>query len=80
MRSEQGLLWGVYVDAVVNGKKVELYGGVDKRQVALIVPGDYRAMLSKNTAPGGSGALFQDYDVLLPNRSVWSCEVTGLSE
>ena len=71
---------GVYVDAILNGEKVELFGGVDKRQLLLIVPGDYRAALSKKPRAGGSEVFFQDYYVLLPDTTAWPCEITGLYE
>jgi hypothetical protein len=71
---------GVYVDAILNGKKVELFGGVDKHQSLLLVPGDYRAMVPKKSRAGGSEILFQDYYVLLPDKTAWPCEITGFSE
>jgi len=71
---------GVYVDAVLNGKKVELLGGADKSQLALVVPGDYRVMLLKKPRAGGKEVLFQRYYMLLPDKSAWACEITGFSE
>jgi hypothetical protein len=71
---------GVYVDAILNGKKVELFGGFDKHQALLIVPGDYRAMLPKNPRASSTEVLFQPYDVLLPDKTVWPCEITGFSD
>jgi hypothetical protein len=71
---------GFYVDAILNGKKVELFGGVDKHQLHLIVPGDYEAMLPKKPISGGREVLFQSYYMLLPDKSAWVCEITGLSE
>jgi len=71
---------GVYVDAILNGKKVELLGVVDKDRTFLIVPGDYRAMLSKKTRVSSSEVLFQQYYVLLPDKTAWLCEITGFSE
>jgi hypothetical protein len=71
---------GVYVDAILNGKKVDLFGVADKRQSVLLAPGDYRAMLSKKPRLGGSAVLFQNYYMLLPDKSAWRCEITGFSE
>jgi hypothetical protein len=71
---------GVYVDATLTGKKVELFGAVDKRQSLLLIPGDYRAMLPKKARAGGSQVLFQQYYVLLPDKTAWPCEITGFSE
>lgn len=71
---------GIYADAILNGKKVELFGGVKKRQSLLIVPGDYRAMLLKKPPASGSEVLFQNYYMLLPDKTAWLCEITGFSE
>jgi hypothetical protein len=71
---------GVYVDAILNGKKVELFGSVDKHQSLLIVPGDYRAMLPNRPRASSIEVLFQHYYVLLPDKAAWPCEITGFSE
>ena len=71
---------GVYVDAILNGKKVELSGLVDKRQAFLIVPGDYRAMLPTKPHGNNSDGLFQSWNVLLPDKTTWECQISGLSE
>jgi len=71
---------GLYVDAILDGKKVELSGGVNKNQMLLIVPGDYRAMLPNKPRAVGSAVLFQHYYVLLPDKTAWPCEITGFSE
>ena len=71
---------GIFVDAVLNGKKVELLGSADKSQLALLVPGDYQAMLEKKSRAGGKEVLFQRYYMLLPDKSAWACEITGFSE
>lgn len=71
---------GFYVDADVNGRKVELFGQVDKYSSPLIVPGDYQASLPKKTRDGGREVLSQMYYVLLPNKTAWLCEITGFSE
>jgi len=71
---------GLYVDASLNGKKVELFGGIDKRQSSQIVLGEYLAMLPKKPRYGGQAVVGQRYYVLLPDRSAWICGITGLSE
>ncbi len=72
---------GIYADATLNGKKVELFGTVDKKYVTLIVPGDYLARLMKEKPrDGGNAVLFQQYFVLLPDKSAWPCQITGFSE
>ena len=71
---------GLYADAVLGGKKFEIFGGVDKHRASLIVPGDYLAMLPKKPRYGGQAVLGQGYYVLLPNKTAWICGITGLSE
>jgi hypothetical protein len=71
---------GLYVETTLNGKKVELFGAVDKHQSSLIFPGDYSAMLPKRPLDGGREVLGQQYYVLLPDRSAWICTITGFSE
>ena len=71
---------GLYAEATLDGKKFEIFGGVDKHQAPLLVPGDYLAMLPKKPLDGGKPVLGQGYYVLLPDRSAWICSITGLSE
>ena len=71
---------GLYVDASLDGKKVELFGAVDKHQSLLVAPGDYFAMLPKKARDGGNAVLGQSYYVLLPDRTAWLCGITGFSE
>jgi hypothetical protein len=71
---------GLYADAMLDGKRFEIFGGVDKRQSSLIVPGDYFAMLPKKPRYGGQAVVGQGYYVLLPDKSAWICSITGLSE
>jgi hypothetical protein len=71
---------GLYADAMLDGKKFEIFGGVDKHQSSLIVPGDYLAMLPKKPRYGGQAVVGQGYYVLLPDRSAWICGITGLYE
>lgn len=71
---------GVYVDAEVNGKKVELFGEANRDQARLILVGNHRARLAKKSRVGENEALFQKYDLLLPDMTGWPCEITGLAE
>jgi hypothetical protein len=70
----------LYVDAILDGKKFEFSGIVDKRQTLLITPGDYLAMLPKKPRDGGRPVLGQTYYVLLADRSGWPCNITGFYE
>jgi hypothetical protein len=72
---------GIYADAIVDGKKVELFGEVHKENESLIVPGDYSARLAeKKPRDQGKPELFQRYSVRLPDKSEWPCQITGFSE
>ncbi|WP_263356266.1 hypothetical protein [Acidicapsa ligni] len=72
----------IYADAVINGKKVELRGDGDevpfrKYQLSL---GDFQARLLKDLNKTGGTSISQEYEVVLPNRIVWRCVVSGLFE
>ena len=71
---------GLYAEAILDGRKFEIFGGVDKHQASLILPGDYLAMLPKKPRYGGQAVVGQGYYVLLPDKSAWICSITGLSE
>lgn len=71
---------GLYADATLDGKKFEIFGGVDNRQAAEIVPGDYVAMMRKKPRYGGQAVVGQEYYVLLPDRSAWISCITGFAE
>jgi hypothetical protein len=69
-----------YADAILDGKKLEIFGAVDEHQVSLIAPGDYLASLWKKPRDGGKPVLGQTYYLLLPDKSAWPCSITGFSE
>jgi hypothetical protein len=73
---------GIYADAILNGKKIELLGGdvIDKKVGMLIIPGDYPVRLTKDIHNADSTAIRQEYDILLPDGTVWHCVTTGISE
>ena len=71
---------GVYLDAVLDGQNVELFGNLDKHQSEQIELGDYLAMLPQKPPYAGLAVVGQRYYVLLPDRSAWVCHITGLSE
>jgi len=72
----------LFADAIIDGKKIELTG-FPKRISSLsvlIIPGDYQARLTKDIHNADSTAIRQDYDVLLPDGTVWKCFTSGISE
>jgi hypothetical protein len=73
----------VYADATVDGKKVELMGDwiwyPDYYQLALF-PGDYKGRLLKDSSRKNAGPVFQEYEILMRENTVWNCSVTGVYE
>jgi hypothetical protein len=71
----------LYADAVINGKKVELRGDRDVPFQYYKLPfGDYQARLVKDPHKIADMPLFQEYEVVLADRTVFHCNVTGISE
>jgi hypothetical protein len=72
----------IYTDTVINGKKVELEGisGVSSRLYKLSL-GDYQARLLKDPHNRFVDTpLFQIWEIVLPDRTVWRGTVTGILE
>jgi hypothetical protein len=72
----------IYTDAAMNGQKIELMGNqvwLPFAPVAL-VPGDYQARLLKPGHREGANPIGEKYELLLPDRTIWRCTVTGISE
>ena len=72
----------MYADALQNGKKLELFGKpiTFRRNSLLLVPGDYPARLTKDLHNSDNSAVYQEYDLLLPDNTVWHSATTGISE
>ena len=66
-----------YVDAIVDGKKVELRGPF---QFHKFPPGDYQVRLLKESKKMEDTPFFQAYELVFPDKAVWRCTVTGISE
>jgi len=69
-------------DAILNGRKIELDGvpvNIEKHG-AMMIPGDYSARLTKDIHNADSSAIYQEYDLLLPDNTVWHCSTSGISE
>jgi hypothetical protein len=71
----------IYADTVINGNKVELEGmsGVSSKSYSLVL-GDYQARLLKDSHQVGHTPLFQMYELVLPDRTVWRGTVVGIFE
>jgi hypothetical protein len=73
----------VIADAVMNGQKIELTGVLTSfhhdHQIRML-PGDYLAHFVKNEHKTGNTPLFQGFDILMPDKTVWQSTVTGISE
>ena len=74
--------YGLYVDAVLNGKKVELWGDskIREQQFALIAPGDYTAQLINDTHNADQTVVSQNYRLLLSGGMTWQCRLSGIVE
>jgi hypothetical protein len=69
----------VYLDAVLNGKNVELMG--QYFQNLTISPGDYKVrLISKKASNTDQAAMGLKYELLFPEKYVWRCIVTGISD
>ncbi|MGO9775385.1 MAG: hypothetical protein ACLPM3_02230 [Terracidiphilus sp.] len=72
----------LYADTILNGKKIEIMGiaVVIKKALMLIRPSDYQVKLTKDNHNSDSTLFGQEYDLLLPDNTVWHCYTTGISE
>ena len=71
----------IYADGVMNGKKVGLRGsqGTPSASYKLSL-GDYQARFLKDPYKRGNSEMFQVYEVVLPDRTIWRCTITGIWE
>jgi hypothetical protein len=71
----------IYADAVLNGQKVELRGDKNASYRYYKLPlGDLQARLTKDPHKWGDTPISQEYEVALPNRTLWRCVITGILE
>jgi hypothetical protein len=73
---------GLFADVIVNGKKLELSGAttIGKHEFVLLIPGDYKARLTKNVSDQNGAVIKQEFDVLMSDGTTWHCVTTGISE
>lgn len=74
--------YGLYADADLDGKKVELWGSsnIGKYKSAILAPGNYMAQLTKDSHNADQTVLSQSYSLLLPDGTVWQCTLSGVTE
>jgi hypothetical protein len=72
----------LYADAILNGRKLEFRGSAEliKHSSVLIIPGDYQARLTKDIHNADSTVIDREFDLLLPDNTVWHCMISGVSE
>lgn len=72
----------LYADAVIDGKKVELWGQatIGKVHFAVLAPGDYQAQVKDEAHNADNTALSRNYLLLLSDGTTWHCALSGLSE
>jgi len=77
-----GCGYGLYVDAVLDGKKVELWGAtkIGKQDWSVLAPGDYTAQLTKDDHNADQTAISRNYTFLLPDGTLWPCQLSGITE
>jgi hypothetical protein len=73
---------GLYAHTVLKGKKLELSGSAEigPNHHALIAPGNYPARLTKDIQNADGSVIYQEYEILLPDGTVWKCKTSGISE
>ena len=70
-----------YVEVTANGERIELMGNWywEHYQLPLTL-GDHQARLVKDAPKASAGAFYRKYELLLPDKTVWRCTVTGIAE
>ena len=72
----------IYADAQLAGQKIELRGFQiwNPGHAILLVAADYQARLVKAPHPAGPNPIGTEYELLMPDRTIWRSTVTGFSE
>ena len=72
----------LYADAVIDGKKVELWGkaSIGKVHSAVLAPGDYQAQVTDEAHNSDSSVVSRNYILLLSDGSTWHCSLSGIAE
>ena len=80
-----GSVWcadGLYADAIIAGKKIELEGAsvIEKLNQVLLMPGDYQAQPTQDQHNADNTVIHREYDILLPDGSKWHCSTPGITD
>ena len=71
----------VTANAILSGQKIELTGDCFPGQYLVqLRPGDYQARLLKDPHKIEGTPLYQEYEIVLPDKTVWRSTVSGISE
>ena len=72
----------IYTGAVTNGTRIELMGYKEKAPLKYLESGggDLQARLPKYNVDAGLITIGQKYELVFPDRTIWQCRVTGISE
>jgi hypothetical protein len=79
---DQGCTDYLHAEVVMDQKKLELTGSFlyePRSSQVNLLPGDYTARLLKANK-GEATPLYNQYELLLPDRHLWRCTVTGIFE
>jgi hypothetical protein len=73
----------IYADSVINEKRIELMGDriwLPTFSAFPVQPGDYKARMAKEAPNTQVAPLDREYELVLPDETVWRCTVTGFTD
>ncbi|MFZ1084424.1 MAG: hypothetical protein WAN35_05630 [Terracidiphilus sp.] len=71
----------MYVDAIIDGKKIELAGNIEVDYIRFnLPPGDYQARMKTKNPDTTLTTFGQEYELVLADKSLWSGKISGYSE
>jgi hypothetical protein len=72
-----------FVDVTLDGKRMELMGNwtwVPGEYQTPITVGDFAARIVKDNPKMSASPMHRKYEILLPDKTAWRCEVSGYYE
>jgi hypothetical protein len=73
----------IYAASMIDGKKLELMGDriwLPTFYAFPVMPGDYKARMTKDAPIARFAPLDREYELVMPDETIWRCSVTGTSE